>query len=155
MHPRARQLIDSLGLAAHPEGGYYRRLFVSAQRNAQGRAASSAILFLLPGGAISRWHRVDADELWHFHEGDPLQLLVADTPNAVRCELLGPASEGQMPQRAVAAHAWQAARSTGAYTLVGCTVAPEFQFEGFRLLADDAEAQAQWPLLARDYSELV
>ena len=114
MHPRARQLIDSLGLAAHPEGGYYRRQFVSAQRDAQGRAASSAILFLLPGGAVSRWHRVDADELWHFHEGDPLQLLVADTPNAVRCELLGPASEGQMPQRAVAVHAWQAARSTGA-----------------------------------------
>nr|WP_275652100.1 cupin domain-containing protein [Pseudomonas sp. NFPP33] len=60
-----------------------------------------------------------------------------------------------MPQHAVAANAWQAARSTGAYTLVGCTVAPEFQFEGFRLLADDAEAQAQWPLLACDYPELV
>lgn len=155
MHPRVRQLIDSLGLVAHPEGGYYRRLFVSAQRDAEGRAASSAILFLLPGGTISRWHRVDADELWHFHEGDPLQLLVADTSDAVRCERLGPPGDGQLPQRAVAAHAWQAARSTGAYTLVGCSVAPEFQFEGFCLLADDVEAQRQWPLLLSEYPELV
>lgn len=131
MHPRARQLIERLGLDAHPEGGFYRRLFVASQRDAQGRAASSAILFLLPGGVVSRWHQVDADELWHFHEGE------------------------QLPQRAVPAHAWQAARSTGPYTLVGCSVAPEFQFAGFRLLADDPQAQAQWPQLVVEYPELL
>ena len=75
MHPRAVELIRQLQLVAHPEGGYYRRMFTSTQLLADGRAASSAILFLLPAGAVSRWHRVDADELWHFHEGEPLQLL--------------------------------------------------------------------------------
>ncbi|MFH6597188.1 cupin domain-containing protein [Ectopseudomonas khazarica] len=155
MHPRARQLIERLGLDAHPEGGFYRRLFVASQRDAQGRAASSAILFLLPGGVVSRWHQVDADELWHFHEGDPLQLLIADAPGSPRCELLGAVEGEQLPQRAVPAHAWQAARSTGAYTLVGCSVAPEFQFAGFRLLADDQHAQAQWPQLVAEYPELL
>lgn len=155
MHPRAAELIRELQLVAHPEGGYYRRLFTSAQLLADGRAASSAILFLLPAGAVSRWHRVDADELWHFHEGEPLQLLSAETPQQVRFERLGPVAAGQLPQRVVPAHAWQAARSLGAFSLVGCTVAPEFRFEGFRLLADDVQAQQDWPLLARDYPELL
>ncbi|VXB74592.1 conserved hypothetical protein [Pseudomonas sp. 8AS] len=155
MHPRAAELIRELQLVAHPEGGYYRRLFTSAQLLADGRAASSAILFLLPAGAVSRWHRVDADELWHFHEGEPLQLLSATTPQQVRVERLGPVAAGQLPQRVVPAHAWQAARSLGAFSLVGCTVAPEFRFEGFCLLADDVQAQHDWPLLVRDYPELL
>ncbi|MBC9251797.1 cupin [Pseudomonas alcaligenes] len=155
MHPRAVELIRELQLVAHPEGGYYRRLFTSAQRDAAGRAASSAILFLLPGGAVSRWHRVDADELWHYHEGAPLQLLVGDTADAVRCERLGPVAAEQLPQRVVPAQAWQAARSLGEFTLVGCTVAPEFRFENFRLLADDPAEQARWPLLAGTYPELL
>ena len=140
MHPRAAELIRELQLAAHPEDGYYRRLFTSAVRDADGRAASSAILFLLPGGVVSRWHRVDADELWHYHEGAPLELLVAQTPDQVRRERLGPVAIDQLPQRVVPAQAWQAARSLGDFTLVGCTVAPEFRFDGFRLLADDAAA---------------
>ncbi|WP_394560980.1 cupin domain-containing protein [Aquipseudomonas alcaligenes] len=155
MHPRAAELIRELQLAAHPEGGYYRRLFTSSVRDGVGRAASSAILFLLPGGTASRWHRIDADELWHFHEGAPLELLIADSADAVRREVLGPVALDQLPQRGVPANAWQAARSLGDFTLVGCTVAPEFRFEDFRLLADDPAAQAAWPLLSRDYSELV
>lgn len=155
MHPRAAELIRELQLVAHPEGGYYRRHFTSALRDEKGRAASSAILFLLPAGVVSRWHRVDADELWHFHEGAPLQLLIGETPAEVRSERLGPVAAAQLPQRAVPAQAWQAARSLGDFTLVGCTVAPEFRFEGFRLLADDAQAQQDWPLLARDFPELV
>lgn len=155
MHPRAAELIRELQLVAHPEGGFYRRLFTSAQRDADGRAASSAILFLLPGGVVSRWHKVDADELWHYHEGAPLELLVADTSDAVRRELLGPVANGQLPQRVVPAHAWQAARSLGDFTLVGCTVAPEFRFESFCLLADDAQAQHDWPLLVRDFPALL
>ncbi|MFW1420291.1 cupin domain-containing protein, partial [Vibrio parahaemolyticus] len=83
----------------------------------------------------------DADETWHFYEGDPLELLIADDPQALRRERLGPVGEGSLPQRTVRAHAWQAARALGAYTLVGCNVAPAFEFDGFRLLADDLDAQ--------------
>ncbi|UVE16912.1 cupin domain-containing protein [Pseudomonas sp. LS44] len=150
MDPRAAELIRSLDLAAHPEGGYYRRTFQSAQM-IDGRRCSSAILYLLPGGVNNRWHAVDADELWHFYEGAPLELLIAETPEVVRIERLGPVASGQLPQRAVPAHAWQAARSLGAFTLVGCTVAPEFQFSSFRLLAEDAAAQRQWPQLVDQY----
>lgn len=155
MHPRAAELIRELQLAAHPEGGYYRRLFSAAQQLDDGRAASSAILFLLPGGARSRWHRVDPDELWHYYEGAPLELLVADSPTQLRREVLGPVAGDQLPQRAVPAHAWQAARSLGEFTLVGCTVAPEFRFSGFCLLADDAQAQQSWPRLLAEYPELL
>ena len=146
---------SELQLAAHPEGGYYRRLFASAQQDAEGRAACSSILFLLPGGAASRWHRVDADELWFFHEGAPLELLIGTSPSELRSERLGPLAADQLPQRAVPAGAWQAARSLGDFTLVSCSVAPEFRFEGFRLLADDPAAQAGWPLLLERHPELL
>ncbi|MBM7060100.1 cupin domain-containing protein [Pseudomonas sp. UL073] len=150
MDARAAELIRSLELTAHPEGGYYRRTFQAAQ-TVGGRRTSSAILYLLPGGVHGRWHAVDADELWHFYEGAPLELLIAETPDAVLHERLGPVCADQLPQRAVPAHAWQAARSLGAFTLVGCTVAPEFQFSSFRLLGDDAAAQRQWPQLVDQY----
>ncbi|MCY1398227.1 hypothetical protein D9M71_132530 [compost metagenome] len=156
MHPRARELIDRLKLAPHPEGGFYRRVFESSLRGADGRPQSSAILFLLPAGSVSRWHRVDADELWHYHEGGPLELLIAGQPDAaVRSEILGPVGEGSLPQRAVPAHAWQAARCLGDYVLVGCTVSPAFEFAGFELLADDAQAQRDWPRLAQEFPELL
>ncbi|WP_271409097.1 cupin domain-containing protein [Pseudomonas sp. Q1-7] len=149
MHPRAAYLIRELRLAPHPEGGFYRRVFESATRLPGGRAASSSILFLLPQAGVSRWHRVDADETWHFYEGEPLELLVAESPRDVRRDILGPVGEGSLPQRTVPAHAWQAARALGAYTLVGCNVAPGFEFAGFRLLADDPQVQRDWPLLDR------
>ncbi|MCY1399908.1 hypothetical protein D9M71_149780 [compost metagenome] len=154
MHPRARQLIETLQLAPHPEGGFYRRVFESRLRDAAGRPQSSAILFLLPGGAVSRWHCVDADELWHFHEGGPLELFVAESPQLVRREILGAVGEGSLPQRAVPAHAWQAARCLGDYVLVGCTVSPGFDFAGFRLLAGDIDAQRDWPRLMQEFPEL-
>ena len=91
---------------------------------------------------------MDADELWHFHEGSALELLIAEQPDAaVHRETLGPVGEGSLPQRAVPAHAWQAARCQGDYVLVGCTVSPAFEFAGFRLLADDSQAQREWPRL--------
>ena len=156
MHPRARYLIDTLGLAPHPEGGFYRRVFDSTLKGADGRQQSSAIFFLLLGGRVSRWHRVDADELWHYHEGSPLELLVAERPDAaVRIETLGPVGEGSLPQRAVPAHAWQAARCLGDYVLVGCSVSPAFEFAGFKLLADDAQAQRDWPKLAGEFPALL
>jgi len=156
MYPRARHLIETLGLAPHPEGGFYRRVFDSTLVGTDGRQQSSAIFFLLLGGTVSRWHRVDADELWHFHEGSPLELLISEQSQApVRIETLGPVGEGCLPQRAVPAHAWQAARCLGDYVLVGCTVSPAFEFAGFKLLADDAEAQREWPLLVREFAELL
>ncbi|GHU44956.1 hypothetical protein AGMMS50289_14730 [Betaproteobacteria bacterium] len=148
MHPRARELIDTLQLKPHPEGGFFRRMFTSEQRDTAGRPAASAILFLLVGGTVSRWHRVDADEIWFFHEGSPLELLIAETPDRVRREMLGTAAPNRQPQRAVPAHAWQAARCLGDYTLVGCTVAPAFDFSGFTLLADNVALQREWSFLA-------
>ncbi|MDT4853980.1 hypothetical protein FQZ97_882650 [compost metagenome] len=151
MHPRAEYLIRELQLAPHPEGGFYRRVFQANCSLPGGRAASSAIFFLLPEGGVSRWHQVDADEIWHFYEGDPLELLVAESPTALRREILGPVAPDSLPQRVVPARAWQAARALGAYSLVGCSVAPGFEFSGFRLLADDPETQRDWPLLDKAY----
>ncbi|WP_447746444.1 cupin domain-containing protein [Pseudomonas nicosulfuronedens] len=156
MHPRARYLIDTLQLAPHPEGGFYRRVFESSRVGADGRSQSSAILFLLPAGVVSRWHCVDADELWHFHEGGALELLIAEQPDAeVRREILGPVGEGSLPQRAIPAHAWQAARCLGGYVLVGCSVSPAFEFAGFKLLADDSQAQRDWQRLVAEFPELL
>ncbi|MDR3054915.1 MAG: cupin domain-containing protein [Zoogloeaceae bacterium] len=155
MHPRACELIDTLELKSHPEGGFYRRMFTSEQRDTAGRSAASAILFLLVGGAVSRWHRVDADEVWSYHEGSPLELLIAETPERVRREILGTAEASSQPQRAVPAHAWQAARCLGDYTLVGCAVAPAFDFAGFTLLADHAALQREWSLLLATRPDLL
>lgn len=89
MHPRAEFLIRELQLEPHPEGGFYRRVFESACSLPGGRAASSSIFFLLPQGGVSRWHRVDADETWHFYEGEPLELLVAESAFAGFASLVG------------------------------------------------------------------
>ncbi|MFT5782291.1 MAG: putative cupin superfamily sugar epimerase [Pseudomonas sp.] len=155
MHARVAQLIDELQLQAHPEGGYYRRVFESVVRLPGGRLASSGILFLLPAGQVSRWHRVDADEVWHFYEGERLELLLAESPASIQRQVLGPLACDALPQRAVPAHAWQAARPLGDYSLVGCTLAPAFEFSGFCLLSDAPHEQQAWPLLAGDYPELL
>lgn len=155
---RAAELIALLGLEPHPEGGFYREVFRSASRVAlDGRGERSAlttIYFLLPAGAQSRWHRVDSDEVWHFYEGDPLELLELDASGTTLARhRLGPIGEGNAaPVRTIPAGAWQAARPLGAYALVGCTVGPGFEFADFRMLADDraraAAVRAAWPELA-------
>ena len=129
MHPRAEQLIKDLGLRPHPEGGRY----TEAHRS----AASTSIYFLLTAGEVSRWHRVRSEEIWHFYEGSPLELLQM-TPTGADLEViaLGPVSERERPVHCVPADFWQAARTRGAYTLVGCTVAPPFEFANFALLKD-------------------
>jgi predicted cupin superfamily sugar epimerase len=159
VHPRAAELIAALDLRPHPEGGFYREVHRSAASVATTdergpRAALTTIYFLLAAGAASRWHQVDSDEVWHFYEGDPLELLEldADGRSLVRHQL-GPVHEGhQRPVRTIAAGAWQAARPLGEYTLVGCTVGPGFDFADFRLLADDParaeELRARWPAVA-------
>ena len=140
MHPRARELIDALALLPHPEGGHYRRIYESTTRvqTASGdRAALSAIHYLLAAGEFSRWHRVDADESWHHAEGDPLEIFVFDAvARSLTPHVLGrhDRATDMNPLVVVPAHRWQAARPLGAYALVGCSVAPGFEFAGFTLL---------------------
>ena len=126
----AEDIVRLLELAPHPEGGFYRETF--RDPNAPGgRAASTAIYFLLPGGAPSRWHRVDAAEGWHYYAGAPLELMIEQ--NGTRwSQIIGvDINSGQRPQGLAPAGAWQAARSLGSWTLVGCTVAPGFEFAHF------------------------
>lgn len=130
----ARAVIERLGLKPHPEGGHYRETFRDPRTDADGRAVSTAILFLLDVGEVSDWHRVDAAEVWHFHAGAPLVLTLSPDGHDASAHHLGPAIEaGQMPQLVVPSGVWQTATSLGAWTLVGCTVAPGFRFEGFEL----------------------
>ena len=131
--PDAAAIIAQLGLQPHPEGGHYRETFRDARTDRNGRAHSTAIYFLLARGERSHWHRVDAVEVWHYHAGDALMLQIADE-RGQRSVKLGPdLATGEAPQAIVPAHAWQAAESTGAWTLVGCTVAPGFEFAKFEL----------------------
>lgn len=145
MDARADDLVRSLGLAPHPEGGFYREIWRSAARVAPvdrrgERAALTSIYFLLPAGSVSRWHRVRSDELWHHCEGAPLELWLAQPDTfELRTLRLGPLDGEQAPVHGVPAGAWQAARSTGAYTLVSCSVGPGFEFADFELLADHPE----------------
>ena len=129
----SERLIALLGLAPHPEGGHYRETFRDAP-GAGGRAHSTAIYFLLRAGEVSRPHRVDAAEVWHFYRGAPLELTVAQEGRAPARHVLGADIErGERPQIVVPGGAWQEARSLGDYTLVGCTVAPGFEFTIFEL----------------------
>ena len=130
----ANEIIRLLDLKPHPEGGYFRETFRDERRVDGTRAASTAIYFLLARGERSHWHRVDAVEMWHWHAGAPLELEVAiDGMSAERLTLGSDLTSGQRPQAVVPAHAWQAARSLGDWTLVGCTVAPGFEFAAFEL----------------------
>lgn len=129
----AADIIRLLELQPHPEGGHYRETFRDSRTIDGKRAASTAIYFLLAHGERSHWHRVDATETWHWHSGAPLRLEIHDggTRTAV---MLGPdVAAGERPQAVVPAGAWQAAESLGGWTLVGCTVAPGFEFSGFEL----------------------
>ncbi len=128
----ADQIIARLGLSPHPEGGHYRETWAAP---GPGRPAGTCIYFLLQANERSHWHKVDATEIWHFYAGTPLILSLAETSAGPRHDLrLGPdLSAGDMPQHIVPAQHWQAARSTGEWTLAGCTVSPGFQFQGFTL----------------------
>lgn len=134
----AADLIRLLDLQPHPEGGHYRETFRDTRTIETGRAASTAIYFLLARGERSHWHRVDAVEVWHYYAGAPLRLEIADDKGSIERLTLGPdIAAGERPQGVVPADAWQAAESLGDWTLVGCTVAPGFAFAGFGLAAKD------------------
>ncbi|HET7886648.1 MAG TPA: cupin domain-containing protein [Bradyrhizobium sp.] len=129
----AAEIVARLGLKPHPEGGHYRETFRDSNCDANGRSRSTAIYFLLARGERSHWHRVDAVETWHYYAGDALTLEIAAPEGTRQLRLGGDLAAGEMPQAIVPAHAWQAAESTGDWTLVGCTVAPGFDFAGFEL----------------------
>ena len=130
----AREVARLLDLAPHPEGGHYRETFRDTAVDADGRPASTAILFLLAGDEVSEWHRVDAAEVWHFHAGAPMVITLSPNGHDASAHHLGPdIRAGQSPQLVVPTRCWQTAASLGAWTLVGCTVAPGFRFEGFEL----------------------
>jgi predicted cupin superfamily sugar epimerase len=129
----AAELIAILRLERHPEGGWFRQTFVD-QPDANGRPHSTAIYYLLEGHDQSAWHRVDAVEIWHWYAGAPLRLRISHDGRSLEEIALGTdLGAGQQPQAVVPTGSWQSARSLGEWTLVGCTVAPGFQFSGFEL----------------------
>ena len=137
----AQETVSALGLARHPEGGFFRETFRAPD---QPRGASTSILFLLPAGERSRWHRVDADEHWLFHDGDALELEIAKPDGSDRQVIMLGANlvAGHAPQAVVPRGWWQAARSTGAWSLVGCVVAPAFEFAHFEMAPEGWEPGA-------------
>jgi predicted cupin superfamily sugar epimerase len=144
----AERLARRLGLEPHPEGGAFREVFrasrvVRLAGENRDRPAFTTIHFLLRAGEHSRWHRVAHDEVWHFYEGDPLDLWVADPDlGGVERHRLSAASGTGTPVVVVPAGGWQAARTTGRYSLMGCTVAPGFEYGDWSLLAERADLVA-------------
>ncbi|WP_444455654.1 cupin domain-containing protein [Rhodobacter capsulatus] len=136
----ADRIIAKLGLEPHPEGGWYRQTWV-AEAEPGARPVGTAILFLLKAGEASHWHRVDAAEIWHYHAGAALELRIAATEAGPVTRLrLGPDVLGaEVVQGIVPIDHWQAARTLGDWTLVGCTVSPGFRFEGFEMAAPGFE----------------
>jgi predicted cupin superfamily sugar epimerase len=129
----AQDIIERLGLEPHPEGGFYRQTW---QAENEGRAVGTCIYFLLKDGGHSHWHKVDATEIWLFHAGAPLVLSLSATDEGPATDhLLSPDLSMGEPQLIVPTGHWQAARTTGDYTLVSCTVSPGFEFSGFTLAA--------------------
>lgn len=127
----ADEIITHLGLAPHPEGGWYRQTWIAQN---SGRPSGTSIYFLLQRDEISHWHKVDATEIWLFHAGAPLVLSISpDMDGPAIDHLLTPDLTKGAPQIIVPETHWQSARGTGDYTLVSCTVCPGFQFDGFTL----------------------
>lgn len=134
----ADEVIARLGLVAHPEGGVFRETWRDSPPDGR-RGSGTAIYFLLRAGERSRWHRVDAAEIWHFYAGAALELEMIPGGGEGRLRgILGPSlAEGQRPQLVVPANAWQQARSLGEWSLVGCTVSPAFDFGGFEIAPEE------------------
>jgi uncharacterized protein len=128
----AADIIRLLDLKPHPEGGHFRETFRDPRR-IDGRSVSTAIYFLLARGERSHWHRVDAAEIWHWHAGAALFLRIGGEAAASALRLGVDFAAGERPQAVIPAGIWQSAESLGDWTLVGCTVAPGFEFSGFEL----------------------
>jgi hypothetical protein len=132
MSEEADRIVAALDLKPHREGGHYRETFRDAD-SIDGRAHSTAIYFLLKAGETSRWHRVDAVEVWHWYGGAPLELSVKQNGAIAQHKLGSNLANGERPQIVVPKDAWQMAKSLGSFTFAGCTVAPGFEFSAFEL----------------------
>jgi len=161
IHAIVSVLIDALDLRQHPEGGFYREIYrspalVQPHDDRPPRSAITTIYFLLDASQHSSWHRVQSDEIWHFYEGEPLEILLLD-PLGERVErhLLGPTGHDTAPVVVVPAGYWQAARPLGSYTLAGCSVGPGFDFADFQLLRDHPETAAQVQTHMPDLADLI
>lgn len=130
-------IIRTLGMRPHPEGGHFVETWRDTPEDGS-RGTGTAIYYLLRAGEFSHWHRVDAAEIWHWYAGGALALTVSPDGHDTAAHHLGPElTAGQTPQVVVPKGHWQTAQSLGAWTLVGCTVSPAFQFEGFELAPPD------------------
>lgn len=139
MNLTADEIIEKFDLQPHPEGGCFKETFRD-QNTVGGRSVGTAIFFLLRAGEVSRWHKVDAAEIWHHYAGAPLELGLAQEGKAADTLILGTDLEdGQLPQHVIPTGWWQQARSLGDWTLVGCTVSPGFEFSGFEMAPEDWE----------------
>jgi predicted cupin superfamily sugar epimerase len=133
----AHEVIERLGLAPHPERGWYRETWRGPE-GAAGRPTGTAIWFLLEGSAPSRWHRVDADEIWVWHGNAPLELMRSPDGGEPERVVLGmDLGRGERPQAIVPAGSWQSARTLGDWTLAGCIVVPGFTFQGLALAPEE------------------
>jgi predicted cupin superfamily sugar epimerase len=156
---QAREIVQKLRLMPHPEGGWYREIHRSAVEVAGPKGARSAlttIYYLLEHAQISRWHVVDADEVWHFYAGAPLELLAYDpkTESLTR-HLLEASVEAAEPVAVIGNGVWQAARSLGDYSLVGCTVGPGFDFADFRFISAVADCERHFAGALRTWRHLL
>ena len=157
VHQRASTLIDRLNLEPHVEGGHFVEVYRSSSMvqpsdDRGERSAVTTIYFLLAEGEINRWHQVRSDELWHFYEGAPLELQLVDPETwEKKSMLLGPEGSGGDAVQVIPAGCWQAAITTGEYTLAGCTVAPGFEYRDFKVMPPDSDDSAE---IRRRFPEL-
>jgi len=159
MRKRAKELISELDLKPHPEGGYFREIFRSKHKvqpldERSARSALTTIYSLLTKGQYGRWHRVASDEVWHFYEGDPLELYWIDQRDVVHREVLGTDISNVRPMCLVPAGFWQAARLLGEFSFLGTDVAPGFEFEDFEMLSEGSQALAHIKSLSAELAEL-
>lgn len=155
----ATDVIQALQLSPHPEGGWYREVYRSVdrvQRGAESRSATTAIYYLLEQQQLSRWHVVDADEIWHFYGGAPLELLAYDPASRqLNRQILHTVGADARPVGIIPSGVWQAARSLGQYSLVGCTVSPGFEFSGFKFTVDLPEHRSHFIGEMSEYTALL
>ncbi len=134
---QAKDVIEQFDLKRHPEGGWYRETFRDDEK-VDGRSLSTAIYYLLEAGDYSHWHRVDATEIWHYYAGSPMVITISPNGHDASAHRLGMNLHNhERPQIVVPKNHWQTAESLGSWTLVGCTVSPAFEFEGFEMAPDD------------------
>ena len=155
----ARELVAELELATHPEGGWYREIHRSAEiiSTVRGpRSALTSIYYLLESPQFSRWHVVASDEIWHFHDGAPLELLIyRPSTRELSSRVLGQPSAGYEALVNVRAGEWQAARSLGDWTLMGCDVGPGFDFEDFQFIESVEGHESHFTDALAEYRKLL